>query len=84
MSPQSRRGQNAILFQSESPRSSRGGRHPVSVGEWLSLVEHLVRDQGGGGSNPLSPTNFFRIKSLQAQEIRFRRLFHWLQVSFSN
>src|SRR5271169_3848866 len=29
-----------------------------SVGEWLSLVEHLVRDQGVGGSNPLSPTNF--------------------------
>jgi|HubBroStandDraft_6_1064221.scaffolds.fasta_scaffold00010_77 hypothetical protein len=29
------------------------------VGEWLSLVEHLVRDQGVGGSNPLSPTNLF-------------------------
>ncbi len=29
------------------------------VGEWLSLVEHLVRDQGVGGSNPLSPTNRF-------------------------
>ena len=28
------------------------------VGEWLSLVEHLVRDQGVGGSNPLSPTNY--------------------------
>ena len=26
-----------------------------TVGEWLSLVEHLVRDQGVGGSNPLSP-----------------------------
>ena len=32
-----------------------------SVGEWLSLVEHLVRDQGVGGSNPLSPTKFFQI-----------------------
>src|SRR5208283_2797525 len=31
----------------------------VFVGEWLSLVEHLVRDQGVGGSNPLSPTNLF-------------------------
>jgi hypothetical protein len=31
----------------------------VCVGEWLSLVEHLVRDQGVGGSNPLSPTNYF-------------------------
>ncbi len=30
---------------------------PWHVGEWLSLVEHLVRDQGVGGSNPLSPTN---------------------------
>ena len=29
-----------------------------TVGEWLSLVEHLVRDQGVGGSNPLSPTNY--------------------------
>jgi hypothetical protein len=33
-----------------------GGRQSWSVGEWLSLVEHLVRDQGVGGSNPLSPT----------------------------
>ncbi len=31
-----------------------------AVGEWLSLVEHLVRDQGVGGSNPLSPTNSFK------------------------
>jgi hypothetical protein len=31
-----------------------------NVGEWLSLVEHLVRDQGVGGSNPLSPTNCFQ------------------------
>ena len=33
------------------------------VGEWLSLVEHLVRDQGVGGSNPLSPTKFFKINT---------------------
>ncbi len=33
------------------------------VGEWLSLVEHLVRDQGVGGSNPLSPTNLFKYLS---------------------
>ena len=26
-----------------------------SIGAWLSLVEHLVRDQGVGGSNPLAP-----------------------------
>ncbi len=43
----------------------------------------MVRDQGVGGSNPLSPTKFFKIKYLQAQEIRFRRLFHRLQVSSS-
>ena len=36
-------------------------------GMWLSLVEHLVRDQGVGGSNPLSPTNF--IKHLQMHEV---------------
>ena len=29
-------------------------------GEWLSLVEHLVRDQGVGGSNPLSPTIYLQ------------------------
>src|SRR5690348_14425115 len=33
------------------------------VGEWLSLVEHLVRDQGVGCSNPLSPTNLFNCLS---------------------
>ncbi len=47
-----------------------------SKGEWLSLVEHLVRDQGVGGSNPLSPTNIFN--SLQPfypkQKIRCRRI----------
>src|ERR1700688_2290379 len=76
MSPQSRRGQNAILFQSESPRSSRGGRHPVSVGEWLSLVEHLVRDQGVGGSNPLSPTNYLNpiIELASLRVLQFRQL----------
>jgi hypothetical protein len=25
---------------------------------WLSLVEHLVRDEGVVGSNPITPTNF--------------------------
>src|SRR5258705_1896055 len=28
------------------------------IGAWLSPVEHLVRDQGVGGSNPLAPTIF--------------------------
>ena len=36
----------------------RDARLQPKFGEWLSLVEHLVRDQGVGGSNPLSPTIF--------------------------
>ena len=38
------------------------------VGEWLSLVEHLVRDQGVGGSNPLSPT--IQTKGLKHNPLR--------------
>ena len=38
-------------------------RDAVTVGEWLSLVEHLVRDQGVGGSNPLSPTIYMFVRS---------------------
>ena len=34
----------------ESPSVKR-----IATGEWLSLVEHLVRDQGVAGSNPVSP-----------------------------
>src|SRR5258708_2250286 len=37
-----------------APRLARGSDF---FGEWLSLVEHLVRDQGVAGSNPVSPTN---------------------------
>ena len=36
--------------------ASNSSSAACKVGEWLSLVEHLVRDQGVGGSNPLSPT----------------------------
>ena len=43
----------------KSPRLLAVAVIPPYVGEWLSLVEHLVRDQGVGGSNPLSPTNSF-------------------------
>jgi hypothetical protein len=28
----------------------------IPLGAWLSPVEHLVRDEGVGGSNPLAPT----------------------------
>ena len=31
---------------------------PLLFGAWLSLVEHLVRDQGVAGSNPVAPTIF--------------------------
>ena len=31
---------------------------PTTLGMWLSLVEHCVRDAGAGGSNPLIPTIF--------------------------
>jgi hypothetical protein len=48
--------QNVIIsLRSQLQRDRSGCAHRV-VGEWLSLVEHLVRDQGVGGSNPLSPT----------------------------
>ena len=47
--------QTAILAASAASQP----RTFCTVGEWLSLVEHLVRDQGVGGSNPLSPTNLF-------------------------
>jgi hypothetical protein len=55
----------------------------TSVGEWLSLVEHLVRDQGVGGSNPLSPTNLFfnHLKQIAAGQWRafFRSYFRCAQ-----
>src|ERR1700757_2794413 len=31
---------------------------PATIGAWLSLVEHLVRDEGVAGSNPAAPTIF--------------------------
>ena len=36
--------------------AGRGVEQTEEIGEWLSLVEHLVRDQGVAGSNPVSPT----------------------------
>ena len=65
---------------------------PVAhVGEWLSLVEHLVRDQGVGGSNPLSPTNSTNYKDFQRfrgsldpwEEIYVRRIFRAGTKNFS-
>jgi hypothetical protein len=61
---------SAPMFCYTDSSASKGHRHQAGpsncvrcgnakFGEWLSLVEHLVRDQGVGGSNPLSPTNIF-------------------------
>jgi len=49
----------------KAPGSARRFASTRHVGEWLSLVEHLVRDQGVGGSNPLSPTNSFQSLAIQ-------------------
>ncbi len=56
-----RKDQSAECYtvQVDAAPAFPGSRSQPSVGEWLSLVEHLVRDQGVGGSNPLSPTNLF-------------------------
>ena len=53
-------------FTKASARSLSARKRPSNrkFGEWLSLVEHLVRDQGVGGSNPLSPTKYLIINSL--------------------
>src|SRR5258707_5377087 len=51
-STESRCYNDRVVFFSRAAKPARRS----SVGEWLSLVEHLVRDQGVGGSNPLSPT----------------------------
>src|SRR5438128_3522608 len=46
-----------VRFWFAASRAARPFVLPVcSVGAWLSLVEHSVRDRGVGGSNPLAPT----------------------------
>ena len=35
---------------------------PSTVGVWLSLVEHRVRDAGVAGSNPATPTIYLPAK----------------------
>ncbi len=34
-----------------------------SIGMWLSLVEHFVRDEGVAGSNPVIPTYKKRLRN---------------------
>ena len=54
----------SVTLMGAHSRGKRARPRPIDTllqpkfGEWLSLVEHLVRDQGVGGSNPLSPTIF--------------------------
>src|SRR6266446_10492940 len=39
------------------PNGGKAIRPPAKdIGVWLSLVEHLVRDEGVAGSNPATPT----------------------------
>jgi hypothetical protein len=64
--PQMQPDRNAIILWPESPTAKRFQGNLIFVGEWLSLVEHLVRDQGVGGSNPLSPTNLIQNHNLAA------------------
>jgi hypothetical protein len=54
--PQSGLATPNVIILDSSEVSTAHSAPPHNVGEWLSLVEHLVRDQGVGGSNPLSPT----------------------------
>jgi hypothetical protein len=42
---------------------------PRDVGVWLSLVEHLVRDEGVAGSNPATPTTFRHLPNATATVI---------------
>ena len=50
----------SAIINEQISEGARSSPAPIrNVGEWLSLVEHLVRDQGVGGSNPLSPTIYF-------------------------
>src|ERR1019366_7214528 len=77
-------------FLLRAPRTSSSA--PAHIGEWLSLVEHLVRDQGVGGSNPLSPTIIYKhchkfanrlhqrvVTRFKKEEIRGERQTVWKQ-----
>ena len=63
---------HSVVVHGRSQRTGQAAFQPVNIlsnrkfGEWLSLVEHLVRDQGVGGSNPLSPTKYPGMNELRA------------------
>ena len=49
------------------------------IGVWRSLVAHFLREEGVGGSNPLTPTIFQRVLSGRIGNSLFRadRLQFW-------
>src|SRR5690606_736669 len=52
-------GRGGLRYLRLPPAVPRGPRAPVErsrAGEWLSLVEHLLREQGVAGSKPVAPT----------------------------
>jgi hypothetical protein len=51
-------GNFTLLFSEEYLSSAKGND---TVGTWLSLVEHSVRDAGVAGSNPVVPTMSYAI-----------------------
>ena len=53
------------------------------VGEWLSLVEHSVRDAGVGGSNPLFPTTYKEFSGATSPTVFLRRVHPLVAVLFS-
>jgi hypothetical protein len=47
----------AVASDARDPLAAHtGGGYMQGIGVWLSLVEHLVRDEGVVGSNPITPT----------------------------
>ncbi len=54
------------LLKPASRISTSASHRILTIGAWLSLVEHQVRDQGVGGSNPLAPTKIQNMDSAVA------------------
>ena len=65
--------QSAMLSERDACRTRRAELYTRLVGVWLSLVEHLVRDEGVVGSNPITPTIFWRLA--RRRELTARRQF---------
>src|SRR6266436_5263258 len=58
------------FWQCLQPSSGSAIRPPAKdVGVWLSLVEHLVRDEGVAGSNPATPTSFRVLRRATPKDI---------------